>query len=313
MIANNKIDINFFPNWTRKSVTFTIDDGNIPMDTKFLSIVKPHGILGTFNLNSNNTSTFDAEGYREFYQGYEIANHCKKHPFALDDDNKLEISDQSFDEVISDPTKLYKTDDQGCYYIKKPNGWRMVADTETYIRLADEGRAELENIFGKGNVSSYVWPFCEQNNVQVKNHLKNSGYYGIRKTGCVEDKTAFDMPKDRMAWSYNANHLNLLNIMEKYEAQPDDGKLKFFSFGVHSIDWERADNWNELAEFSDTYGNRPEDYYYATVGDIFAYEDAIKSLEVTDTYIYNPTSVKLYIKINDKRIVLPAKTKFPLD
>ena len=36
---NHTIDKNFFPGWTRKSLTFTIDDGNIPTDTKFLAIL----------------------------------------------------------------------------------------------------------------------------------------------------------------------------------------------------------------------------------------------------------------------------------
>ena len=64
----NKIDVNFYPGWTRKSVTFTIDDGNIPMDRKFISIVSPGGIKGTFNLNSNKMNDMTPEEYREFYK-----------------------------------------------------------------------------------------------------------------------------------------------------------------------------------------------------------------------------------------------------
>ena len=43
------IDKNYFPGWVRKSVSFTIDDGNIEMDKKFIDIVRPAGVLGTFN------------------------------------------------------------------------------------------------------------------------------------------------------------------------------------------------------------------------------------------------------------------------
>ena len=32
------IDINFYPAWTRKAITFTIDDGNLVLDRKFLDI-----------------------------------------------------------------------------------------------------------------------------------------------------------------------------------------------------------------------------------------------------------------------------------
>ena len=30
-----------YPNGSRKAMTVTIDDGNVPLDKKFLSIVKP--------------------------------------------------------------------------------------------------------------------------------------------------------------------------------------------------------------------------------------------------------------------------------
>ena len=92
-----KVDINFFPGWTRKSVTFSIDDGNIPMDTKFLSIVRPAGILGTFNLCSHWTDKMSPAEYREFYRGYEIANHCKYHPQVFSDTMRFVISDEKFD------------------------------------------------------------------------------------------------------------------------------------------------------------------------------------------------------------------------
>ena len=307
-----KLDVNFFPGWTRKSVTFTIDDGNVPMDRKFLSIVKPKGILGTFNLNSNRMGDFDAAGYREFYRGYEIANHCKYHPFAIPDDNTMPISDKPFDPETSDPTMLHPINRPGCYQRKQPNGWRMVSDTETYIKYADEGRAELEAIFGKGNVESFVWPYCEQNNKAVIEHLENAGYYGMRKTGSTTDKTGFAMPANRMKWSYNANHRELLAVMEKYESYPDDGELKFFAFGVHSVDWDRDGNWNELEEFAAKYGSRPEDYWYATVRDIFEYEDAVKQLQITETEIFNPTDKTLYIKADGERIVLSPNSSYPI-
>ena len=304
------LDVNFFPGWTRKSLTFTIDDGNIPMDRKFLSIVKPKGILGTFNLNSDRMRNFDAAGYREFYRGYEIANHCKFHPFALPDDNSMPFSDKPFDPETSEPGMLHPTEIPGCYQTRQFFGWGMVADTEMYLKYAEEGRAELEAIFGKGSVGSFVWPYGEQNNKAVVEHLENAGYYGMRKTGSITDKTGFAMPENRMKWSYNANHRELLSVMEKYENAPDDGSLKFFAFGVHSVDWERDRKWNELEEFAAKYGSRPEDYWCATVRDIFEYEDAVKELQITETEIYNPTDITLYIKADGERIVLRPGSRY---
>jgi hypothetical protein len=92
--------------------------------------------------------------------------------------------------------------------------------------------------------------------------------------------------------------------MERYESYPDDGRLKFFSFGVHSGDFETFGKWDDLREFANKYGNRPESYYYATVGDIFDYEDAALRIEITDSEVKNPTDRSLYLKIDGERIVL---------
>ena len=46
---NRKVEV-FYPVWTKKSLTFSIDDGNIALDRKFLRIVNPAGLHGTFNL-----------------------------------------------------------------------------------------------------------------------------------------------------------------------------------------------------------------------------------------------------------------------
>ena len=41
-----------YPGFTRRAITFTIDDGIIKWDEKFISICRPYGIRGTFNLCS---------------------------------------------------------------------------------------------------------------------------------------------------------------------------------------------------------------------------------------------------------------------
>ena len=54
-IGNRKmknIDKNYFPGWVRKSVSFTIDDGNLEMDKRFIDTVSPYGIKGTFNISN---------------------------------------------------------------------------------------------------------------------------------------------------------------------------------------------------------------------------------------------------------------------
>lgn len=316
-MQNKRVDINYFPGWTRKSITFTIDDGNFEMDKKFLDIVRPAGIFGTFNLHHWDKAT--PEFYRELYNGYEIANHCEKHAIAIDEDISSELSSEPFDANRPDYEHYYKAE-EGVYLVHiykiwgkntgtydPPRGWHTVSPNEYYNRFADRTRKGLEDIFGEGSVKGFAWPHGRGSD-GAREHLKAAGYQNIRKTGTLLDTTGFALPEDRFNWTYNASHAELLSCAEKYEKYPDDGKLKFFSIGVHSVDYERADKWGDLLAFAEKYGNRPNDFYYASVGDIFSYEDAVKALRVTDTEIENPSDIPVYVTVDGNPLIITAKT-----
>lgn len=316
-MQKKRIDKNFFPGWVRKSVTFTMDDGNLETDAKFLNIVRPAGILGTFNLLVPNLSRLSRDGYRELYRGYEISNHTKTHPLAMVDGREYVISDDPFDPVTSDSYTeehpvIYKSATEGVYRIHssperiKPDGWYPISPTDEYIKSIDDSQRELEAVFGEGSVRGFVWPFYTQRNRAIVDYVRSRGFYGMRGVGDVLDKTGFSVPAERFPWSYNAHHENLLEVMEKYEAHPDGGSLGFFAFGVHTFDFERAGNWCDLEKFAARYGDRPDEYYYASVGDIFDYADAVEKIEITDKEIKNPTDIPLYIKIDGERVTLRA-------
>ena len=293
-----------FPGFTGKSITFTIDDGNTVYDKKFIDIVKPCGLKGTFNLCSHNISAMKPEEYRTFYQGFEISNHCKYHPFAFDDNKTYETSPEKFSPETSDVKYIYESDIRGLYHFRAPQGWRLVADNHSYVNFARESRRELEEIFGKGSVTGFVWPFCRQNNREVFEALKNDGYYGLRTTGDRADLNNFAVPKDRMNWSYNASDRSLLRIAEVYEKAENTGELQMFCFGVHSIDFERNGTWSDLEAFAEKFGNSPDKYWYATVGEIFGYQDAADSCITEDSCVKNRSDRTLYLDIDGKKVKL---------
>lgn len=307
------IDRNYFPGWVRKSITFTIDDGNVPLDKKFLAITNPAGLRGTFNLCSNNLAQTTPADYISMYDGFEIADHCKYHPMAFTPDRVRPITDAPFDRATADKTKNYKREVEGLYHWCAPDGrWWGIAEDDKYIEFARLGREELEILFGKGKVVGFVWPFGAQQNENVFRRLKEMGFAYIRATGTVKGKTGFALPADRMAWSYNADCTCMTQVAAEYEAYPDDGELKFFCFGVHSHDFERGGCWDVLVDFCEKYGNRPEDFWYASVIDIFRYQDAVAALEITDAELKNPTDVDLYLMVDGKRVVLRRHSAVPL-
>lgn len=308
----NKIDANFFPGFTRKSVTFTIDDGNVKLDKKFLDIVNPAGLVGAFNLVSSITGYLTPEEYREFYRGHEIANHCKYHPTLIHDIKDYKLSPDEFDRETANPEFIYRAEEEGVYRICRRGCWNRAATFEAYKRLVDVSKKELEEIFGEGSIKAFVWPYGYQNSDELRDLIAKEGYLYIRKTGDLGETNDFDIVKDRMMWSYTAHNFTMTELMAKYEALADDGKLKMFAFGVHSHDFENAGNWDVLIDFCEKYGNRPEDFWYATPSDIFEYQDAVNALTVTDTEIINGSEIKLYIKVNGKRVTLFPKSKYKI-
>lgn len=304
------IDLNFFPGWTRKSITFTMDDGWVAMDTVFVDIVRPYGIKGAFNISSQNITKYNnPELIRSLYRGFEITNHVRLHPFAFRDGDEAVLSDEFFNESNADKSVCYREagSPEGVYlrYSERNDRWDRVCTARGYITLVEECHKELEDIFGKGSVRGFVWPYYRQSNSELTEYLKTK-YYGLRDAGKNEpmEDAAFSLPSDRSDWHYNARHSNLLARAAEYEALADDGNLKWFAFGVHAHDFDHSGNWDDLREFCRKYGNRHEDFWYATNAEIFDYEDAVKSVIITDTAIKNPSDVTLYIKVDGTRFTL---------
>lgn len=305
-----KIEL-FYPGYTKKAVTFSMDDGNIKYDRPLIEMLRPDGFLGTFNLTTTERLTPDE--YRELYCGFEIANHCKYHPHAFDDDVSYVISDEPFDPESADPALIYRHPTiENFYYVNRPSGWRTITDSETYIKCIDACERELEEVFGEGSIRSFVWPFFRQNSKKVTDYLLSLDYYGVRRTGLTRDETGFDFPEDLSSWQCNANHTNITEIMALYDAYPDDGKLKFFAFGVHAVDFLREEYIGKLREFVERYGNRPDRFWYATVADIVDYKRASDSLVITDTAIENPSDIPLFIKIDGREHKLMPGERFGL-
>ncbi len=301
----------YFPGFVKKSLSFTIDDGNIKWDKVFLDIMSPYGFVGTFNLISSNMRYFsDKEGsYTEFYKGHEIANHCKYHPFLIKEGMSERIAESYYDKETADPEYLYRDRENPSliwFAMNKADkgSFRQCVSFNDYLKYVDEGKAELEAIFGKGSVKGFVYPYGWQRNEELDREIAKRGYQSIRRTGNRLDLDNFAIPKNRMAWSYNASCNDLLELAEKYDSLAEDGELKFFCFGVHSVDFEREGKWEDLKTYAEKYGNRADDFWYASVGDIMSYEDKINALTVKEKSVTNPTDTPLYLKIDGKEIIL---------
>jgi len=316
-----KVDTNYYPGFVRKSVTFTIDDGNMERDPTFINIVKPAGILGTFNICRVTDASTAA--YLALYDGFEVANHHRLHCLPFRDTADYHTG-KSFESILKNVAHSSSSDKNyayihpsipGLYYIDyhyyspTAGGWHPMASDETYAEYAEITKESIEAVFGEGSVVGFAYPHGKFTET-VKQALIDAGYLYARKTGNLEDSTGFALPSDRFAWTYNADVSCLLEVMEKYDALADDGELKFFSFGVHAADFEGK--WEVLEEFAELYGNRPEDFWYATNRQIFEYEDAVRALVIKPTKIINPSNIEVYVTVDGEKVIIPANSVYYL-
>lgn len=325
-----KLDANYFPGFVRKAVSFTIADGIVEYDSKFISIVKPAGFLGSFNIISTklNRNGLNDEEYKALYSGFEVSSHHVFHPlpwfdfdgFDAKDFGNLPIHDSIlYDDSIKnelDPKYIYKTQTDGLYFIDynyhfykiyTSRYWHPIMTNEAYAKYADETKKDIESLFDKGCVVGFAYPHGKTNE-SIKSYFENAGYLYARGSYGRADNITFSMPKDRFNWSNNAIYSNLNEVMADFEALRDDGNLKFFSFGIHASDFEGR--WEILQKFADTYGNRPKEFYYASVRDIFEYEDAVKALKVCGNKIINNSKIDLFVTINGIKTVISANSNY---
>lgn len=293
-----------YPGFLTRAVTFSMDDGRVEQDARLLEVMRAHGFLGTFNLPR--TDALTKEEYRSLYQGYEIANHCKHHPYAFDDDVEYKIAKEPFNPETADGEYIYPHPERPAfYYFKRSVGWRLMTDPDTYIECVRACHGELEAIFGKGSVRGYAWPFYEQNSRKIREFLATFGYTNVRGSGLMLDRDGFAFPKNPLSWRCNANHTNLNEMMSLYSDMPDDGELKLFAFGVHASDYMRDEvTWDKLLRFADTYGGKTDKFWYATVGDIFAYRRAADGIREEGGRVTNPTDALIYINVKGDNVRL---------
>lgn len=300
-----KIEI-CYPNYSRKAMTFTLDDGNVRSDAPLIEQLRLAGMRGSFNLC--HTDSLTPEEYRELYSGFEICNHVKCHPYAFKDGEEYEVNNSPFDKDTADPEYIYRNEERpDIFYFHLPRGWRRICDTNTYIELIEECNEELLSVFG-GEITGFVYPFGEQQCEGLKEYLY-SHFKSVRKTGATGENDGFKVPRNRHPWSYNANAANLLSLAEQFRNYEDDGELKCFIWGVHSFDYNKEDTKDIIPEFLNKYGNCPDEFWYTTVGELFDYVDAADSLVVEDKKVFNPSAIELYVIINGERTsIAPGAT-----
>ena len=272
------IDVNFYPGWVRKSITFTIDDGNVVLDRKFMNYVKPAGIKGTFNIIGNhygsgdpNRLSYDDLKELFFPKGHEVANHCMHHAAPIN--------------------------------LTPVEGMREVI----------EGRRAAETFYDR-ILRGFAYPDRTETNETIKSYLRMSGTAYARAT---EGTGTFALPKDFYNWLPTCKHTdeNALALAQtfldadpraKYCSQRDS--LLFFVWG-HSFECP-ADDFRQFEALCALLGGH-EDIWYAPCIDICDYIRTYDSLiaSVDNTLLFNPSPLRVWLDWDEKRFTVgPGET-----
>ena len=325
------VNANYYPGFTRKAVTFSIDDGNATFDKILLDLYNKYGYKATFNLNGS-VSNYS------IYAGHEIANHgCHTDPIKTTAENPYPLST-----VLTNIRKLNVTlneklaenpsidnDKVTSYVHPYTSGYRFLSD-KVYTDAAElSALAALFTAEGKTEYTAAKLGTMTEAEIYFA-YLSALGITANRyANGYSVTLNGYALPDDFMMWvptlhqaslnsSSTSGYVN--SYANGYRDLADDGKLKLFYAWGHGIEITNADHPTGGG------ASRPvaaadgeallqmfagDEYYKDTVSGIREYVEATRSLVVADGTVHNPSSVSVYITVtvedgSEKRIVLGA-------
>ena len=266
-----------FPDFKRKAVTLSYDDGS-RRDKRLISILQKHGLKATFNINSG--------CFSEKYEGVEKGRMTRQEALALYSSSGMEVA---------------------------VHGYRhfSLASVDSNFAINDifTDRKELESMFGRViNGMAYA---NGSYNEEVIDLLKKMGIEWART---ADESESLDLPSDWLKWQGTCHHDNprLMELAKQFVEQREAGyfwlnKLQLFYLWGHSYEFEDKNNWNVIEDFAEYIGNR-EDIWYATNGEIFEYLQAAERLQFSadGSLVKNPSGRDIYLQYVDKKRKVPA-------
>lgn len=307
----------FYPNYKKKAVSFSIDDGDFENDPKFVSVLNQYGLKGTFNLVSDKFENYNSNKKAEFiniYDGHEVGNHVRYHP-----EYRPNLTDNDFETLkpVSDIEGMY----YGTTTSDKLN--RYYATTaEAFIKAVELGKEQVEATFEGSNVKAYAYP--GGNDSYYKDMEKiydylDKNYTSVRETGQICYRDEFDAPEDMKIWNTTVYYNTIEEYGEKFinKVVDDESNLQLFTVGTHATDYvnktDPTDNGNymdDLERFCAKCQNNESEIWSATISDIADYLAAKKELVITSEKITNNSDTDLYLEVRGKKIVIPAKGSY---
>lgn len=266
-----------FPGGLARAFTMSYDDG-VEQDERLISIMRAHGVKGTFNLNSG---CFAADGtvypQGQVHRRMTLA-HCKE-CYAGDD---IEVAAHSYTHPFLD---------------------RLPAGLRTLEIVRDREALEREfHTFVRGA----AYPYGTYN-AETIDTLRSCGIVYCRT---VNSTHSFRIPENWLALDPTCHHNDpaLADLADRFLTSATDRDPLLFYLWGHAYEFEQHDNWQVIEDFLARVGGR-SDIWYATNIRIHDYVHAYGELifACSGQAVYNPTATDLWLTAgSSESVCIPA-------
>ena len=252
-----------YPFGKAKAFNVTYDDG-ILQDVRFVELLNKYNLKGTFNLNSGLMEN-------EFEWTHESGVVVKRLPK---------------EKVLS----LYK-------------GHEIASHTLTHTYLQDKSEAEimtelgadkknLEKLFNR-EIKGFAVPFDYYSDL-IEDCTKKCGFEYARIS---EETLSFKPQTDYHRWKATVFHLD--ESLEKLSNDfvSCDEELALFQIVGHSYDLDTENMWDRIESVFKEISSHSDILPMTTI-EIIDYLKAMEQVEITESYIHNPSEQSLWFSVN---------------
>jgi len=248
-----------FPGGKAKALTLSYDDG-VEQDLRLVSIMRRHGLKGTFNINGG---LFAPEG-KVYAQGTIHRRMTKAQVLSAYPEDVCEVACHGYTHPFLDQ-----------------------CDSAVVCNEVLEDRKTLETMFERP-IHGMAYPGGTYNDRTV-NALATTEIWYSRTVVSTEK---FSMPTDWLRLPATCHHNNprLMELADKFLALPPQRNPYLFYLWGHAHEFEQNDNWDVIEAFAEKMGGR-DDIWYATNMEIYLAWLDFERLESSadGSLIHNPS------------------------
>ena len=268
-----------FPGGKERALTFSYDDG-VEQDVRLTQIFKKYNMKATFNLNSGE---YVPEG-TTFPAGQIHRRLSESAVTALYGDDCFEVAVHGY-----------------------THPWLDYLPANMCTKELLDDRAKLEKQFNR-IIRGMAYPWGTYSD-EVVECMKSVGIVYSRTVGATHD---FNLPQDWMRLDATCHHNDpkLMELADRFLHENSWGRPRMFYLWGHSYEFEADNNWEVIEKFCELLANR-DDIWYATNIEIYDYEQAFKSLQISmdESMIHNPSAYEIFFFLKGNEYsVKPGET-----